>query len=724
MIKSLNDIALRHLNGIYIQTKDLKNEDKENRLNIREFATIIKKFEGFGYTFEKSLALKFSQLNKIYAIELCKKVLENIKDFKSDKNYTVFYKNFPNEVINMSESEIYLNQILHYWFGYLPKDENENFTTENQEINFSEPSQLVNLSHLKLVTENDIEKLFSDLLSSNITLSEQYLNDACLLSDIFSNEKLEKYAQNIKMKETLVTFSKYILEKRNILIGNFTTATDILRLVAKISDDELNNKYIHFAYFNRSILNEFMKKLDAIPDILPDIKRYRKPWHKFFLLYSKKINFNRYLNVKRASNMLFGEFSYETPKGYFEKMRKNIPNMTTEEIKDFAKRFSKYSGDYVRQILSLLNISKQEHYHIFIEELENCMKNVNTRVLFQLYDRILNLLEKSKRIVNSKGIWRNLEETIFLSENLLEYLLEVVKNAILEHLRKNDKLGNIYIDENYKNIMITTSEKDSNISLRPMARGSKISFNKEADVLRFFVGWKNIEVEEYNKYNEKVNYSYRVDIDLSTVCFDENFKFVKTIAYYNQKEKYFAFSGDITDAPEGALEYIDIYELNKVLNEGIKYILMSIRSYNGYSFDEINSVYAGVMELTKKEAFSDRNMYSSSISHGFQILSKGRTTNTILIDLEKCECRWIDMNMPVLENYENHNRLNNSDIAKLEDILEYFVNKKYITMYELLSLNAEARGTLVFDSKIADISFEKIDGDNPLPLANILANYF
>ena len=117
-------------------------------------------------------------------------------------------------------------------------------------------------------------------------------------------------------------------------------------------------------------------------------------------------------------------------------------------------------------------------------------------------------------------------------------------------------------------------------------------------------------------------------------------------------------------------------------------------------------------------------MYSSSISHGFQILSKGRTTNTILIDLEKCECRWIDMNMPVLENYENHNRLNNSDIAKLEDILEYFVNKKYITMYELLSLNAEARGTLVFDSKIADISFEKIDGDNPLPLANILANYF
>jgi len=93
--------------------------------------------------------------------------------------------------------------------------------------------------------------------------------------------------------------------------------------------------------------------------------------------------------------------------------------------------------------------------------------------------------------------------------------------------------------------------------------------------------------------------------------------------------------------------------------------------------DEINSVYAGVMELTKKEAFSDRNMYSSSISHGFQILSKGRTTNTILIDLEKCECRWIDMNMPVSENFSSNNYLNQMDIAHLEDVLKYFVNKKY-----------------------------------------------
>ena len=54
------------------------------------------------------------------------------------------------------------------------------------------------------------------------------------------------------MKETLTTVSSYILKKEGVLIGNFKTATDILRLIAKISDVELNNKHIQFCIFFKS----------------------------------------------------------------------------------------------------------------------------------------------------------------------------------------------------------------------------------------------------------------------------------------------------------------------------------------------------------------------------------------------------------------------------------------------------------------------------------------
>ena len=813
MIKSINSITLRHLNGVYVQEQKLNIEkaSRNNTLNIAEMATITKKFQGYGYTFEKKLAQTIFKVDRDYAIDLCREMLENIEDFKSDKGYEVFYKDFPKEVMNMEEADIYINQMLHYWFRYIPKHKN----LKNKNIGYekNELAQLVELSHLKLVADSDIEKLFYNLLSSNVTLSSQYLEDVCFLSNGFSEKELEEYSENILMKETLTTLSSYVWEKRKILIGNFDTATDVLRFITKLSNGELNTKYICFAYFSRTELAQIVKKLEKIKNSFPDIKRYKKPWHKFFKLNAKKINLKKYPNVQKIVNMLFSKFEYETPKGYFDKVKKNIPNMSNKDLEKFIGLYLKFSGDYARQVLSLLNISNKKQYHILINGLKKCMKDVNTRVLLQLYDRLLNLqkknqleeikknkeieieikiekiknsqiieeektveeifekknssekrskirnvfrnlvfkeeqkdeseLEKQKnieeqknkteiietlekerirnlqmeipRVVNSKGTWRKIDETIFLSDELIEDLMEVVKNGIIEKLKEKDSLKKVFVDESYKNIAVTTSEKDSNISLRPMTKGSKIKFNSDAEVLRFFVGWKNFE---------KDGLKIRTDIDLSAVYFDSEFNFLNSLAYYNQIEEGFAFSGDIVDAPDGALEFIDIYDLEKIKKKGINYILMTVRSYNGFNFKEINSVFAGVLELTKEESQDRKNMFSAAISQGFQILSKNYTTSTILVDLQKSEYIWIDMNLPVSKNYRDQNRLQNNEAAYLEDILKYFVNKEYMTMYDLLEMNVKARGTKVFDKEVADVIFDRIDVDNPIPLAQILSNFY
>ena len=813
MIKSINSITLRHLNGVYVQEQKLNIEkaSRNNTLSIAEMATITKKFQGYGYTFEKKLAQTIFKVDRDYAIDLCREMLENIEDFKSDKGYEVFYKDFPKEVMNMEEADIYINQMLHYWFGYIPKHKN----LKNKNIGYekNELAQLVELSHLKLVADSDIEKLFYNLLSSNVTLSSQYLEDVCFLSNGFSEKELEEYSENILMKETLTTLSSYVWEKRKILIGNFDTATDVLRFITKLSNGELNTKYICFAYFSRTELAQIVKKLEKIKNSFPDIKRYKKPWHKFFKLNAKKINLKKYPNVQKIVNMLFSKFEYETPKGYFDKVKKNIPNMSNKDLEKFIGLYLKFSGDYARQVLSLLNISNKKQYHILINGLKKCMKDVNTRVLLQLYDRLLNLqkknqleeikknkeieieikiekiknsqiteeektveeifekknspekrskirnvfrnlvfkeeqkdeseLEKQKnieeqknkteiietlekerirnlqmeipRVVNSKGTWRKIDETIFLSDELIEDLMEVVKNGIIEKLKEKDSLKKVFVDESYKNIAVTTSEKDSNISLCPMTKGSRIKFNSDAEVLRFFVGWKNFE---------KDGLKIRTDIDLSAVYFDSEFNFLNSLAYYNQIEEGFAFSGDIVDAPDGALEFIDIYDLEKIKEKGINYILMTVRSYNGFNFKEINSVFAGVLELTKEESQDRENMFSAAISQGFQILSKNYTTSTILVDLQKSEYIWIDMNLPVSKNYRDQNRLQNNEAAYLEDILKYFVNKEYMTMYDLLEMNVKARGTKVFDKEVADVIFDRIDVDNPIPLAQILSNFY
>ena len=715
MNNSINSIVLRHLNGIHI-AKNTTNNINET-LSIEELATLIKKFEGYGYIFSKELAIAISKEERNVIIDKLKAVIKVIEDFKSDKNYTVFYKNFPDEVINMSEIDLYINQILHYWIGYLPSS-NENIIKENVE-----PSKLVKATELKLIDDEIIEKLFIDLLSSNVTLSEQYLDDVCVLTHSKSIEELENYMEYIQMKETLTTVSSYILKKEGVLIGNFKTATDILRLIAKISKAELNNKHIHFAYFSRTELSQLMTKLENLQNPMPDIKRYSKPWHTFFKLYAKKINFNKYPKVRKAVDMLFGDISYMTERGKINEQINRLPAMSEEELDNFVKEYTVFYGDYIREILSLLNKANENQYEKLLLGLEKCVTKVNTRILFQLYDRIINFKAKDKtvpRLVNSKGKWRRLKESISLSNELLNRVLEIVEDGIKIQLKEKESLGKVYIDEDYKNIMLTTSEKDSNVSLRPMTRGSRIAFNPNAEVLRFFVAWKNLDEKIMKEF--KVKYG-RVDIDLSALSFDKDFKFKRVVAYYNQKEMGFAFSGDITDAPQGALEYIDIYDLEKQKKNGTRYILMQIRSYNGYTFKEINSVYAGVMELTSNEAKEKKNMYSTAITQGFQIMSPQITTNTILVDLVKFEYVWLDMNMANYKVDIFQNSLTYEEIPYLNDLLKYFMKKQYVTMYDLLKLNADVRGILIENKEEADIIFEKVDNKNNLPLADILSNY-
>lgn len=715
MNNSINSIALRHFNGIYI-AKDTDNNINET-LSIEELATLIKKFEGYGYIFSKELAIAISKEERNKIIDKLKSVIKVIENFKSDKDYVVFYKNFPDEVINMSEAELYINQILHYWIGYLPSN-SENIIKENVE-----PSKLVKSRELNLIDDEMIEKLFIDLLSSNVTLSEQYLDDVCVLTNNKSIKELEKYMEYIQMKETLTTVSSYILKKEGVLIGNFKTATDILRLIAKISGDELNNKHIHFAYFSRAELSQLMTKLENLQNPMPDIKRYSKPWHTFFKLYAKKINFHKYPKVRKVADMLFGDISYMTERGKINEKIKRLPIMSEEELDNFVKEYIVFYGDYVREILSLLNKANENQYEKLLLGLENCVTKVNTRILFQLYDRIINLKAKDKtvpRLVNSKGKWRRLRESISLSDELLNRVLQIVEDGIKTQLKEKENLGKVFIDEDYKNIMLTTSEKDSNVSLRPMTRGSRIKFNPNAEVLRFFVAWKNLDEKTLKELNTIYD---RVDVDLSALTFNENLEFNDVVAYYNQKKSGFAFSGDITNAPEGALEYIDVFDLERLKKKGNRYILMQIRSYNGYTFEEINSVYAGVMELTSNEAKEKKNMYSTAITQGFQIMSPQITTNTILVDLVKFEYVWLDMNMANYKVDIFQNSLTYEEIPYLNDMLRYFSRKQYITMYDLLKLNADVRGVLTKDKKEADVIFEKIDNKNNLALADILSNY-
>lgn len=700
----LQEIALRHLNGIFVPENVASDENVSNEI----FATVLKKFEGYGYTFDKELAKTLYALNTEKLKKISDVFLEVVRKFKSDNAYTVFYRNFPEEVMNLSEMETYFLQFMHYLIGYLPEGAEVNESEESIE---TEPSEFVKLSHLKRVSETEMFDLLRNLLSSNVTLSETNLKNVLTLLKYCDEKEIKELMGQIKIKETLMTIAKVQFEETGSTYAEFSTATDVLRFIALLSGEKLNTKFVAFKYFKRPELNILVSKLENVNYLLDDMKRYRKPWRKFFLMNGNRISFKKYPKVKQVADMLFGKFSHITKKGKFELSRNRMNEMSDTEFEEFLENFSRYSGDYIRNLLSLVNRVSEERVEKVLKYFLVAAKEANTRLLFQVCDRILNVKNgEAGRVVNAKGNWLVLEETINLSDTVLQKTAETVSHAILEKLSEKEPLGKVWIDESYQNIAMTTSEKDSNSSLRPLTRGSVIPYSSEVDTLRFYVAWKNFE-------------GNRVDLDLSAVKFDADFNHLGELAYYSHNQKGMAFSGDITDAPQGALEYIDIFDIEKVKEDGTRYVLMTVRSYNGYTYKEMGTAYAGVLELSKKEAKDKKNLYSSAVRHGFALSSNTQTVNTIIVDLEKSEYVWLDMNLPTNRERQTSNYLTNAQIASLKDLLNYFVKKEKVSMYQLLMLNAIARGEVAGNMEEADIVFKEINEDNTLPLADILANY-
>ena len=700
----LQDIALRHLNGIFVPENVTSDENVSNEI----FATVLKKFEGYGYTFDKELAKTLYALNTEKLKKISDVFLEVVRKFKSDNAYTVFYRNFPEEVMNLSEMETYFLQFMHYLIGYLPEGAEVNESEESIE---TEPSEFVKLSHLKRVSETEMFDLLRNLLSSNVTLSETNLKNVLILLKYCDEKEIKELMGQIKIKETLMTIAKVQFEETGSTYAEFSTATDVLRFIALLSGEKLNTKFVAFKYFKRPELNILVSKLENVNYLLDDMKRYRKPWRKFFLMNGNRISFKKYPKVKQVADMLFGKFSHITKKGKFELSRNRMNEMFDTEFEEFLENFSRYSGDYIRNLLSLVNRVSEERVEKVLKYFLVAAKEANTRLLFQVCDRILNVKNgEAGRVVNAKGNWLVLEETINLSDTVLQKTAETVSHAILEKLSEKEPLGKVWIDESYQNIAMTTSEKDSNSSLRPLTRGSVIPYSSEVDTLRFYVAWKNFE-------------GNRVDLDLSAVKFDADFNHLGELAYYSHNQKGMAFSGDITDAPQGALEYIDIFDIEKVKEDGTRYVLMTVRSYNGYTYKEMGTAYAGVLELSRKEAKDEKNLYSSAVRHGFALSSNTQTVNTLIVDLEESKYIWLDMILPTNNERKSSNYLTNAQIASLKDLLNYFVKKEKVSMYQLLMLNAIARGEVAKSEEDADIVFTKIDEDNTLPLADILANY-
>lgn len=711
-------------------------------------ATLLKNIESLGYTFSEE-AIEI--LKKKNVDELKKMYLEVVSVLKKLVGANVVYKplypNFPEEVMEAEEVELYLNAILHYLSlgTYYPESEKKERLPLEEVTN--------KLKVIEAGNYFDLVEIGLNLCNSKTSLSSTDKEDLDWLltnADVFCmlpKEILLK--ENVALiSKILITESNYLSEQElNFLLKRYIkTATDVLRLITEMSGGDVSlagtTKYRNFNRMERRLIMELLESCGK--GIEEDMLRHKGKW----IRVGEKLHPAEYKN------------SYPTVNEAYRKLR-NCP----KEIKTYASKveqllatkelaainlLKKRPGELARKLDYLLRLYKENEFEI-VNAFREVAVEVATPVLLQVRehfkhrnqsaevevevevetsdsntgnnnekeDKASNEVKDTKyrvffpkgRLANSYNVENKLEA---ISEKACKSIVRICENALVTNYSKRDWLGNVYVSKEFKNYIVPFSQRSANKTLKTMVRGSRVPIPASTKVLRGFIWWTNDKKS-------------RVDLDLSGAIFDENWNYMEHISYTNLRSKKYraCHSGDITNGGnvngKGVSEFIDI-DIDSVVKYGGRYVVYQVYSYTQQILSELPHASFGWMN--REDVKSGEIYEPKTVEQKMDLTTNGCISIPVIFDCVNREIIWGDMGVSLGSCYTRFGGNNvESNLDTVAAVCYSVVNMQKPTLYDLIALNTRARGLMVDDKEEADIIFD-VDGDiTPYDLDVYMAEY-
>jgi hypothetical protein len=205
---------------------------------------------------------------------------------------------------------------------------------------------------------------------------------------------------------------------------------------------------------------------------------------------------------------------------------------------------------------------------------------VSGRVLLSVREHLFNRqvpTDLSRVFTNRNGrAWAGPETRQPLNEPAVSALTSAIDAEITKRL---PDFGTILIDPAILGVALPLSGKAVAPGFGLMPRGSVSLIDGE--ILRFFVHWKER--------------GERTDYDLSAQLLADEFVFGEQVSWTNyhagEGVGYAVYSGDITEAADGASEFIDV----SLPNTPRKIIIPQVSIYSGEAFDRAEEAFFGFM---------------------------------------------------------------------------------------------------------------------------------
>ena len=293
-------------------------------------------------------------------------------------------------------------------------------------------------------------------------------------------------------------------------------------------------------------------------------------------------------------------------------------------------------GMFARNLdFALRNCSNEQQMENVLFRFISVCKSIEPRVLVQLINHFRNrnnpvhLATGKANGAASKALERDIEP---LSENICKRVARDIFNQLWQVLRAEDtEPKSVYIDPDChcNKLIFPDNPRQVTSAVRAAACGSRTNL-PDGNVLRAFLYWKG---------NDGPDLWNGIDLDLSVVFYGE--EKAKFVYYANPKDETLGaiHSGDRRcSGKNGAVEYVD-FDIKKCFQNGFRYAALTVKSYSGEKFSEMENAFCGVMVRDGK---TGEQFEPATVKDRFALTTDSDQLVMVVIDLMTREVITVD----------------------------------------------------------------------------------
>ncbi|MEU6880995.1 hypothetical protein [Streptomyces sp. NPDC046712] len=546
--------------------------------------------------------------------------------------------------------------------------------------------------HLGGDADVEVSALYLALAGSTTPLGEDHLRDLATLAAHCADGP---QPEAVPIRENLAVVNRERLSAGADLL--LDTVTDVLRLACALSDGDVTlQEPTRFRALSRPIRRALLAGLDSVvaaaPAKLADVGAHREAWKRL----GERLHPHEYPRWPHAAEV-FAVARGERKVRSFDSRVEEL--LGRNDVIGATELLRSAPGMLFRALDRLLRAaSGQDERDAVVTAAVELAPKVSGRVVLAVREHLHNRHEKA----GEHRVFVNRLGRAWVASDTRRAVLPPDRDRLIAALdaeirRRLPSPGHLLIDPDVLDVALPLSGRAAGSGLGVLPRGSVTPV--EGELLRFFVYWKQAHRD--------------TDYDLSALMLDADYSTLSWLSYTALTDLEGEHSGDITSAPDGASEFINL-RLGAARGT---FIVPQVDIYSGEGFEEVEESFFGFMLRDAEQG--GRPFEARTVRMKSELRGPGRVALPLAFvrgDDGRWRAIWLQL---YLKGHPSANRVEGNRIS-VATLLRGVVERTPLTVRYLMGLFADGTaattvwdGTTVPEGPVTYIGLQRPEGLHP-----------